>query len=160
MISLSTLRQLVHRKGQLLYLGLSPDVRLCSRGRVDVQGQSWVSAGFTVEPEIGQHGIEAITIVLSDTDFAWAWRMRAPLRSGIACEWSVIEAAGDEWECQQLFSGVIDARRNTARHEVQITARVATGDTAWAPRVPFESPYSLPRGSEILLNGTTYTVDG
>jgi hypothetical protein len=158
-ITPSTLRQLAHRRGQLIYLGLSPDVRLCSRGRVNADGQTWESAGFTVDAEFGQHGMEAITILLDDIDYAWAWRMRE-FRPGVVCQWSLMYAAGNEWVCEQLFSGVIEAPRTTPRNQVQIKARVATGDTAWAPRVPFESPHSLPRGSEILINGTTYRVDG
>lgn len=159
MIAPASRRQLAAAKGHLLYLGLSPEARLCSRGRVEANGQLWEPAGFTTESESGPHGIAAITIVLDDIDFHWSWRLREEFRPGLSCEWWEIHGGAGRWECEPLFSGVIDAAHIKTRNQVQLVARVVTGDTAWAPRVPFESPYSLARGSEIVINGTTYRVE-
>ena len=159
MISTQTLRQLAHRKGQLIYLGLSPDVRLCSRGHVDALGQSWTPAGLTVEPQVGPHGVQSITISLDDTDYTWSARLRREFVAGIACQWYLIYSGPAGWEWQQFFSGTIDAVKIPARGDVKLIARVATGDTAVVPRVPFYSPHSLARGSERVINGTTYRVE-
>ncbi|MEZ5571163.1 MAG: hypothetical protein R3E64_03990 [Halioglobus sp.] len=160
MISAATLRQIAHTHGQLLYMALSPEVRLCSYGALNVLGDVWGHGDFGVAAiEVGQQGVEAITITLGDLDHAWAQRMRAEFVPGIVCEWHLLYRGRTEWETDLVFSGALERPRITGKGEVQIDAQVASADTAVVPRIPHESPWSLARGTQIVLNGTTYTVE-
>lgn len=160
MISIETLRQLAQKTGNLVYFGWGGGLRLCSRETLVVLGKVWEEAGFSVVPqEVGQQGVESIRIQIIDVDFSWARRLRQDFGPGIACQWHLVYRAGDQWESALQFSGELEAARIGRDGMVEIVASVAAGHTAWSPRVPFESPHSLPRGSEIVINGTTYRVE-
>jgi hypothetical protein len=160
MIGLATLRQLAHATGQLLYIDFAPQVRLCSYGAVHVLGQDWSPGDFEVDTlQVDQQGVASIAITLGDVDYAWARRLRAEFVPGIACEWHLLYRGNTGWETEQVFSGLLERPRISAKGTVQIDAQIASGHTAVCPRVPFESPYSLARGSELVINGTTYRVE-
>ena len=163
MTELATLRQLAHATGHLLYMGFSPEVRLCSYGALQIDGEEWLQGDFAVaQVSVGQLGIESITITLGDVEHAWAQRIRAAFAPGmpqIECHWSLLYRGRHGWETDLRFAGGLDKPTIGNNGSVQIIARVATDHIGVAPRVPFESPYSLPRGSEVVVNGTTYRVE-
>lgn len=161
MIGHNTLRQLAHSTGSLLYLGFSHEVRLCSHSALHVLGQDWAHGDFSVgSVQVGQQGVSAITVTLGDMDFAWAWRLRTEFAPGILCQWHLLYRGAAGWETELSFSGALERPRIGKNGSVQIDAKVDSGATAVAPRIPHESRWSLPRGAEIVINGTTYQVDG
>lgn len=160
MISQDTLRRLNHSTGDLLSIAFDPALKLSSYGHIAVLGDGWLPGDFEVSGlQEGEHGIESIQITLGDPDFSLAWRVREEWRPGIDCEWHLLYFGSTGWETDLLFSGQLEKPRIGNRGTVDFEARVASADTAWVPRVPFESSHSLARGAEVVLNGTTYRIE-
>jgi hypothetical protein len=159
MIRAATLQQLAHRQGDLVYMGLTPEVRLCTVGTLQLLGADWAAADVeVVAQQVSQQGVESISISLGDMDHYWANRLRSEFAPGIACQWHRVYFGSNGWETDLVFSGQLERPRSTGKGTMLIEAQVASGATAVVPRIPHESPWSLPRGSEVVLNGTTYTV--
>lgn len=159
-ISRETLDQLAHRSGHLFLIGLDPVARLSTRGDIDVLGARWESGDVTLGSfEEDEHGINALSLSLADPDLTWAKRFKAEFAVGMACAWYLLEYGAEGIETSLEFQGELERYRITENFHVELDARIATGRTEVTPRVPFESPYSLARGEERVINGTTYRVE-
>ena len=159
-ISRDTLEQLSHRNGHLLRIGLDPVERFCSRGTLDALGATWMAADFTLGGfEEDEHGINALSISLTDPDLKWAKRFKREFAVGLECAWYLLELGAQGVETSLEFQGELEGYRITQSFSVELDARVATGRTEQTPRVPHESPYSLARGEERVINGATYRVE-
>lgn len=158
MISLATLQQLSHSTGHLVMMNFSPEIRLCSYGNVTAGGHEWQPGDVTPSPlDVDETGVSAITLTLAEDH--WGLFFQEQFEPNIACEWHLLYRGSRGWETEQIFDGFLDQPRILRDGSVRVEAAVVAGDTAVAPRIPFESPYSLARGSELVINGTTYVVE-
>ena len=158
-ISTATLQRVAHSVGELLYIGLDPVVRLCTRGQMDVLGETWLYGDFEVTHETkGLHGLTEISLTLEDPALTWSNRFMTEFKPGIPCEFYLMYRGGNGWETDKRFSGFLNEPRLRGP-QVELRARLSGGNVARVPRVRHESPYSLARGAERVINGTTYRIE-
>lgn len=143
--------------GYLLEMGFSTPIRLCTNRSVTVLGYDWTHGDFTLsDVEEGVIGPQSLKITLGDTNFTYSQTFLTQWTPGITCNIYVIYFL-DTVKTEQMFSGELIGPV-VGNNMVEITASLAQFGREETPRISFISPYSIQRGKEITVNGTTYVI--
>ena len=120
-------------------------------------GYDWVHGDFELSGvEEGPIGPQSLNIALGDSEFTYSQTFLDEWAPGIACNLWLIYFL-DDTETEQIFSGELIGPV-IGNNMVQVTAAISQFGREETPRIPHTSAYSISRGDEIAVNGTTYVI--
>jgi len=160
-ISESTLNQRATRPAQLLLLGAPFSLRLCNRATVTVDGYTWAKHPLSASVSHSITGHATLQLTLGNLGYAHSATLRALEREVDVTLWSLYAADGT-YETQERFSGtcISMTERYSNRGAELVAQAIPVGQRfRYSPRVRFDHPQFIGRGSKIIIGALTYVFE-